>query len=197
MCIRDRFIAALAFAGASMFISCSKNDISVVNNLTRTDSLPTQIVNNLTTIYTDSSVVQVIVHAPLVKHFSENEEPLMEFPEGIEVEFFNRLGKVESTLQANYAIYFEKKDLWEARDSVVAMNIQKERLDAELLYWDINTERIYSDKSVKITSQDEIIYGVGFESDQAFNNWQINHVKGTVYISTEKAKDESAQRKKE
>jgi len=181
-------IAALALTGTSMFISCRKNDLSQVNNLTKTDSLPTQVIYNLTTIYNDSSIVQLIIHAPLVKNYAENEEPLMVFPEGIDVEFFNRQGKIESTLRARYAIYYEHKDLWEARDSVTAINIQNERLDAEQLYWDISTKRIYSDRSVKITTEDEIIYGEGFESDQAFNDWQINHVKGTVYINRETTK---------
>lgn len=180
-----------------MFFSCKKNELSVVNNLTRTDSLPTQVVYNLTTIYTDSSKVQVIVQAPLVKHFTDNEEPLMEFPEGIHVDFFSRDGNVTSTLDAHYAIYYKKKELWEARDSVVAKNENNETLNAELLYWDINTERIYSDRSVKITTEDEIIYGEGFESDQAFTDWQINQVKGTVYVTRENNEDGKLRDQKE
>jgi LPS export ABC transporter protein LptC len=182
-------ITLLAFAGAVMLFSCQKNDISLVNNLTRTDSLPTQVINDLTTIYTDSSVVQLIVYAPLVKHYSENEEPIIEFPDGIRVKFFNRTGGIASTLRSKYAIYYQSKDLWEARDSVIAINQQNERLDAALLYWDINTKRIYSDRSVKITSDDEIIYGEGFESDQSFRDWQIDHVKGTVYVNRKTKKN--------
>lgn len=178
-------VALVFITGATLFYSCTKNDISVVNDLTRTDSLPVQIVEDVTTIYSDSSLVQIMLKAPEVKHYTGNEEPLMEFPEGMHVSFFNRDGKIISTLDAQYAIYYEKEDLWEARDSVHVINEQQERLDAELLFWNINTERIYSDRSVKITTEDEIIYGEGFESDQTFNDWQITQVQGTVYIDKE------------
>jgi len=178
-------ITYLIFAGAIMLFSCTKNDITLINNLTQADTLPTQTIHTLITVYMDTGRVQMIVKAPVVMNYTDREEPVMIFPKGIKVEFFNPEGEKETILQAGYAVYYQKKNLWEAKDSVIAENNQNERLDAELLFWNVNEKRIYSDKFVRITTPDEIIFGEGFESDQAFNDWQINHVKGTVFIETQ------------
>ncbi len=186
-----RMIFLLLAGGSFLFFSCSKNDITVVKNLTRSDTLPSQTISNLTTIYMDTGRVQMIVKAPLVNNYSEKEEPVMVFPRGIHVDFYDDSGKIETQLQAGNAIYYQKKDLWEARDSVVAENSTGERLDAEILYWDVIKKKIYSNKFVKITTPDEIIFGEGFESDQAFNDWNISHVKGTVYVQSPEEQQDS------
>ncbi|MCD6201801.1 MAG: LPS export ABC transporter periplasmic protein LptC [Bacteroidales bacterium] len=183
----------LLFAGGSfIFSSCTKNDITVVNNLTQTDTLPSQTIKNLTTIYMDTGRVQMIIKAPLVNYFAEKEDPVMIFPKGIHVDFYDDSGQIETQLQANQAIFYQKKNLWEARDSVIAKNSTGEKLDAEILFWDVTKKRIYSDKFVRITTPDEIIFGEGFESDQAFNDWNINHVRGTVYLRSYQGKKDSA-----
>ncbi len=172
----------LLWAGSFMLFSCQKNDVEVVRNLTRVDTLPTQTVVNLTTIYMDTGRLQMIITAPEVLYYADREEPVMIFPKGIDVDFYNRQMVAETHLSAHYAVYYQKKELWEARDSVVAENIDHERLDAEMLYWDVGKKWIYTDKFIRITTPDEIIYGEGFESDQSFTDWRIKKVRGTVYF---------------
>jgi len=165
-----------------MLFSCQKNDIEVVRNLTRVDTLPTQTIEDLTTIYMDTGRLQMIITAPEVLYYADREEPVMIFPKGIQVNFYNREMVAETHLSAHYAVYYQKKELWEARDSVIAENINHERLDAEMLFWDVGKKWIYTDKFIRITTPDEIIYGEGFESDQAFTDWRIKKVRGTVYF---------------
>jgi LPS export ABC transporter protein LptC len=177
-----RSIVFLLLAGSSMLFSCQKNDVEVIRSLTRVDTLPTQTVHNLTTIYMDTGRLQMIITAPLVYFYNDREEPVMIFPQGLNVDFYNREMVAETHLSAHYAIYYKKKELWEARDSVIAENINHERLDAEILFWDVGKKLIYTDKYIQITTPDEVIFGEGFESDQAFTDWKIKKVKGTVYF---------------
>ena len=173
----------LLLAGSSMLFSCQKNDVEVVRSLTRVDTLPSQTVQGLTTIYMDTGRLQMIITAPQVLMYTDREEPVMVFPNGIHVDFYNKDLVAETQLSAHYAIYYQKKELWEARDSVIAENINHERLDAEMLYWDVGKKLIYTDKFIRITTPDEVIFGEGFESDQAFTDWKIKKVKGTVYFN--------------
>ncbi len=175
------FLLAL-LAGSTMFFSCRKNDVEVIRSLTRVDTLPTQTIRSLTTIYMDTGRLQMIISAPQVLYYSDREEPVMIFPQGLDVDFYNADMVAETHLSAHYAIYYKKKELWEARDSVIAENISHERLDAGLLFWDVGKKLIYTDKAIRITTPDEIIFGEGFESDQAFTDWKIKKVKGTVYF---------------
>jgi len=168
----------------TMLFSCKKNDIQFVANLTQTDSLPTQSVIRLESVYTDSGKTKIKVQAPLVNKFSSGEKKNMHniyFPEGLLVYFYKSTGTMSASLTAKYAIYHDDKKLWEASDSVVAKNQNGEILNTELLFWDEVGERIYSPKFVKITTEDQVIFGEGFESDQLMSSWTINHVKGTIY----------------
>ncbi len=159
-----------------------KNDIDVINTFNEFHNLPSQSVKNLETIYTDSGKIQIKLLAPELKRFSNVEEPYTEFPAGIEVIFFDKNQEPESQLTAKYAIYFEANKLWEARDSVIAINNLGDTLNTELLFWDEKKELIYTNKFVKITTENEVIWGEGLEANQEFTDWKIKNVKGTIYI---------------
>lgn len=173
--------------GLLVLFSCKKNDISEIYNLTKIDTTSSQSVWNLETIYTDSGKVKMKISAPLVQRFEEAEKENKKtlFPQGMKVTFYNSNEGVKSWLSSKYAIYHESENLWEASDSVVAVNEEGKTLNTELLFWDEKKQIIYSNKFVKITTDKEVIYGDGFEADQSFTYWEITNVKGTIYHETE------------
>ncbi|MCK4465400.1 MAG: LPS export ABC transporter periplasmic protein LptC [Bacteroidales bacterium] len=169
------------FLGVVILSSC-KNDIDVINTFTELHNLPSQSVRNLETIYTDSGKIEIKLLAPELKRFSNVEEPYIEFPAGIKVVFYDKNQEPESRLTAKYAIYSETNELWEARDSVIAINNLGDTLNTELLFWDEKKELIYTNKFVKITTENEVIWGEGLEANQEFTDWKIKNVKGIIYI---------------
>ena len=173
-------IISIAFVVA-MLMSC-KNDIEVISSMTNIDTLPSQTIVNLETIYTDSAKIQLIVKSKLVKTYNREEDPYLEFPKGLEVFFYDRNGIVESQLSAKYAIYHEADQLWEAKDSVVVINANDEILNTEQLFWDENKKLIYTSKFVSITTTNEIIYGDGLEANENFTDWKIMKPRGTFYL---------------
>ena len=66
---------------------------------------------------------------------------------------------------------------------------KNETLNAEELIWDEKNGKIYSDKFVKITTADEIIYGEGFEANEDFTNYKIKNIKGTINITNPDSSD--------
>ncbi len=170
-----------------VLFSCKKNSIQEVNILTKTDTMAMQSVWDIETVYTDSGKVKIRISAPLVQRFEAEEDGNNEtlFPKGMKVTFYGPEGQVKSWLSSKYAIYHESNHLWEASDSVVAVNEEGKTLNTELLFWDEKKQIIYSDKFVKITTDKEVIYGDGFEADQSFTYWEITNVKGTIYHDTE------------
>jgi hypothetical protein len=50
----------------------------------------------------------------------------------------------------------------------------------EHLIWDRAENKIYSNEFVKITTDDEIIMGEGFESNEQFTKYRILKPKGTI-----------------
>jgi len=67
----------------------------------------------------------------------------------------------------------------------VAINEAGERLETELLFWDQNKELIYTDRFVKITTEDQIVQGYGLESDPRLSRRRIKNLSATIYINEE------------
>lgn len=146
-------------------------------------SLPTLTVKYDTTVYTDSSKLQLIMYSPLIERYPNIKPPYAEFRQGIKVLFYNGHSQPVGSFTSKYAKFLEDKRLWELRDSVVAVNERNEKLETELLYWDQDKELIYTDRAVRITYADEIVIGIGMQSDPKFTNWWIRDVSATIPIS--------------
>lgn len=118
----------------------------------------------------------------------DTEKPYTELPSGVHVEFYDEAMKVNSTLDAKYALRKDQESIMEAKNDVVVVNAKGEKLNTEHLTWNERTAKIYSDKFVKITTPDKIIFGNGFEANQDFTSYKIFNIKGTITIN----KDERA-----
>lgn len=165
-----------------MFVSC-KNDIDVVNEITKKNKLPTFDVDNFEIYYSDSGIVKVKIFAPKFVRYEKKIKNYDEYEKGINVNFYNHSKKPESKLTCNYARFFSDDNRWEAKFNVVVENnLTGEKINTEQLFWDVKNERIYTEKFVKITTKDEILWGEGFESNQDFSEYKIIHLAGTINI---------------
>jgi LPS export ABC transporter protein LptC len=140
-------------------------------------------VKKIEVMYSDSGQVKAILKAPVVRQYADSKEPYKEFPEGIEVTFYSSTNVKESDLTAKYAILYEKKQLFIAKNNVIAHDLTANKtLNTEELHWDMRTERFTSDKFVRITSPEDVIMGEGFEANQDFRNWKIKKIKNSFVI---------------
>jgi len=164
-------------------ISCEKktgtyNKIDIL-------TLPSQTAKDFTTIYTDSGKMQLVFSAPLMERYEKAETPFSEFRSGISVLFHDGQKEPVASVTAKYAKFIDNKNLWELQDSVVAVNEAGEKLETELLFWDQKKELIYTDRFVKITTEDQIIQGYGLESDPRLSRRRIKNLSATIYINEE------------
>lgn len=164
----------------ALFVSC-ESDMQRVKTITSVSGLPTQSAKNIEIIHTDSAKITMIVKAKKLNKYDNVEKPYTEFPEGIKVDFYDEFEEINGQLTANYAIRDDETAIWEAKYDVVAVGSEGKVLNTELLYWDEEKEIIYTDEFVKVTDEESIIYGTGFESDQDFSNWRILNITGTIY----------------
>ena len=103
-------------------------------------------------------------------------------PEGVEMEIYDTLGNISTSLTSNYAIDRAYNQLMEARDDVVVINAKGEKLNTEKLIWNQKTNLITSDVFVKITTEEQIIMGEGLESNQDFSRYRILKPRGIINI---------------
>ncbi len=170
-----------------LLCSACENDIERIILVTNEAETPILKGINIKVIYSDSAKVKVQILAPTYLQFSGIERPYMEFPDGLEVYFYNDSMKIESEIMADYAIYYTEERLWHATGNVVARRLDNgDALNTEELFWDEGNEFIYSDSYTRIQNEDGTFYGKrGFESHQNLSNWQLKGTSGTVSIPDE------------
>ncbi|MDD4108787.1 MAG: LPS export ABC transporter periplasmic protein LptC [Prolixibacteraceae bacterium] len=177
-------IAALVSGAALLFCSC-ENNIEKIKAFNTVDNLPVVEATNFETLYTDSGEVRFYLKTPKLLRFEAEGKPYIEFPEGIELIKYDNNQNIISGITANYAKQFVEDKKWEAKNNVIATNIKGDTLKTEHLIWDEKTERIYTEEYVKIIRANQIITGIGFQSDQSLENWRIKNPKGTIYVDIE------------
>jgi LPS export ABC transporter protein LptC len=139
--------------------------------------------------YTDSSYLVFKMKAPLSRRSMERFSVLEEFPEGLEVTFYDKTGAPRSWLTADYAIRNQVDRTITVQKNVVLRNDKGERLDGPELIWDEKTKEIYTDRFVKISQADKVIFSHGFKSNESFTRYEMHAVSGDIILDGESSND--------
>jgi LPS export ABC transporter protein LptC len=173
---------AILFTGIAMlFFSCA-NKIEKIKEVSAGEKLPSVEAENFEMLHSDSTIIRFKLTTPKLIHFDKEEVPFMEFPIGVEIEKYDENMQITASITSDYARYYEKEGKWEAKNNVVAVNAEGDTLKTEQLIWEEKKEIIYSEQFVKIIRKDQIITGIGFESDQDLSNWKIKKAQGSIYV---------------
>lgn len=166
-------------------ILCScENDVKEVASLTKKKK-PNSKGKNVSLIYSEKANVKITVSAPVMEEYGLEKDKYIEMREGIKVQFYDTLLNITSTLTSKYAIHRVGERIMEAKNDVVVVNDKGEKLNTEHLIWNEDSSKIYSDKFVKITTEDEILMGEGMEANQDFSKWKIHKIKGIINVKEE------------
>lgn len=177
----------LLFCGVALFMFSCKSDIKKVSVFANELDLPTLSATNLEIEHTDSGKLQLKFITPTLTQFEGEEGEYYEFPDGVEVFFFDKNEDLESKITANYSIYHKKTQIWEARDSVVAQNIiTGEKIETEELFWNQAEQFIYSKVFTKVSNENGVHYGEkGFEAAQDLTKLKLIGGSGTMIAEDE------------
>jgi len=168
------------------FSACSGNGKQMGGAVTNRDSLPALETHDVTTLISDSGVIRYRITTPLWLVYDKLNPSRWSFEEGVYVENFDENNDVMAEIKADTAYYYDKQKLWELRGHVDIRNQQGERFNTELLFWNQDTQKVYSDKFIRIEQIDRIITGHGFDSNQQFTVYTIHKPEGIFYVDEEK-----------
>jgi LPS export ABC transporter protein LptC len=177
-------LLALVIVILSWMVSSCENKIDLIP---KSDllTLPSLTDKDFETVYTDSGKLELILSSPLMEQYNNTESPYSEFRSGLKVLFYDGKKEPVASVSAKYAKYTNTNNLWELKDSVVVINEGNDKLETEVLFWDQSKDLIYSDRFVKITNEDQIVMGTGFESDPRLVKRKIKKVSATIYLKDE------------
>ena len=172
-----------------MLFSCGSTTERVEYDL---ETLMTERSENRTINMTENGKRSYSFTAPLIEGYSLAKNPYQEFRKGVKMITYtdDSLSLQDATITANYAIYYDKQKLWEAKGNVVI--VKKNRKDGDTivtgltevytqqLFWDARTKKVYSNVDTKVLQPDGWHFGVGFEADEDLKNIHFRKYKSEM-----------------
>ncbi len=150
--------------------SCEGN-YKNIQRLNLKDGAPIAEGRNINVKYTDSGKLVTNLLAPLLHDYSNFKFPYQEFPEGVEVRFWDEENK-KSVITSDYAIRYDKTSIVDMRNNVVLRTSDSMVLRAEQLYWDQENKWVFTDKPYRIKFSDGSYNdGARFDSSEDFTNF--------------------------
>lgn len=169
-----------------LFISCT-NSIKEVRDFLAEKNLPIAIAKDINLIYTDSGKVKTKLVAPLLYDYSNRKaQPYKEFPKGLKLTTFQKNGD-SILIKANYGKSYTLTNISEINGDVEIINYkEKTKLNTEQLYWDQNLHYFFTEKKVRIISEKDTTFGIGFEANEDLSKAIIKNTSGTLYVNENK-----------
>lgn len=172
------------FLGISLllFISCGGGKKNLGEAITEPDSLPRMNTLGVTTYVSDSGIVRYKITTEEWLMFDKKRPSYWAFEKGVHLEKFDSIFQVEASVKADTAYFYDKDKLWKLIGNVEIQNLKGESFYTELLYWNQNTGKVYSNKRIRIEQIDRTIIGQDFESNQQMTDYKINSMEGIFYV---------------
>ncbi|MFT4847830.1 MAG: LPS export ABC transporter protein LptC [Sediminicola sp.] len=144
---------------------------------------------NIDLKYTDSGKVVTNLIASKLWDYSNLKFPYQEFPEGVEVHFWN--DNKENTVTADYAIRYDKTGIIDLRKNVVLVTSDSLILRAEQLYWDQKNKWVFTDEPYRFVFKDGSYNdGAGLDSSEDFKEMISRENQGVQIIDKTKVDGE-------
>ena len=113
---------ALSVAGSAILLfSCEREEAE--DAAASEETMRTEYSENLSIVESKNGRRSYHFVTPLVEGYSLAREPYREFRKGVKITTYkdDSLSTVDAVLTANYAIYYENRELWEAKGNVVVV----------------------------------------------------------------------------
>lgn len=160
-----------------IFISCN----NIKDKINWSDLESNYTVNkNINLINSIDTKINYKLSAPIIHPYKKNID-IDEFLKGFKINMYNN-GQINSSIEANYGLYFRKKDVIEAKKGVIIKTPKNETIKTDYITWDQKTNSIHTDAFVTIQTDKRIINGYGLESVNGMQEFKLKKVSGTIYL---------------
>lgn len=175
-------IAVMAIVVLLFHSSCQEEKSKKFITIECSDSIAAMSTYNVNSIISDSGRISYKIIADEWRIYDKRKPPHWAFEKGVYLESYDKDMNVEATVKCDTAYYYNEQKLWKLIGNVDIKNTNNERFHTNLMYWDQDKEKIYSDAYIKIEQTDHITEGIGFEANQHLTVWQINNTKGIFTV---------------
>lgn len=175
-------VALLMLGSAILLFSCESKPEQVERK--NETAMMTEYSENLSIVMSQNGRRSYFFETPLLEGYTLGNEPYREFRKGIKITTYqdDSLSRVDMVLTANYAIYYEKRELWEAKGDVVGRKFDGKQLYTQQLFWDARTQKIYSNVDTKLVQGNNVSVGESFEATEDLSDWRFRYQKSRIEV---------------
>ena len=80
------------------------------------------------------------------------------------------------------AYYDEEKALWSLNSMVTITNTSGSKIETNQMYWDRKANKYYSDSFIRMQSQEKVLEGYGYESDDRMSKYTVRKVQAMLPV---------------
>jgi LPS export ABC transporter protein LptC len=190
------FISIAAVMVAMLFLSCN-DDYKRVGEEAIPKIYPQGIAENFVLTYTETiesleaedsepSKVIAVLTSPLSNNFDNLVFPHKTFPNGLQVDLFDENGN-KNTINADYGIIYSATNLIDLQGNVVVETFDGKKLEAPQLYYDQDSEWIFTQAKFKFTNPEDgtIMDGEGMDFSKDLGYFNAHKTYGLMTIKEE------------
>ncbi len=156
---------------------------SVASEPMALDSIPSMVTYDSKIIHTDSGYPRYNAIAPVYYSFDNAKEPFWRFDKGAFIEQYDNERNVVATMECDSAVYLQIPQIWNCMGNVRINNVSGDKFLTNQMFYDVRSQKIYSDSFIHIEKSDKIIEGYGFKSNSAITEYVVNRPTMIIPVS--------------
>ncbi len=157
-------------------INCGSS-VQEIKEISSSVSKPIEVTYGVKMIYSDMGNSKLQLISPEVHRFEKENEMIMLCPKGMELTFYDTLQRVESVLVSDYGKLYTKEQYMIVRDNVIFHNSNHDTLFTDLLNIYFEKDSIYTDQTVKVSSENGVLLGEELIANSNFTFYRLLNIK--------------------
>ena len=151
--------------------------MSDVKSINIESKVPAGLTENFNLRYSDSARIRAILNSPKNIDFTNQDFPYSEFPDGLEIEFFDKNNQ-NTFIKSNYAIVYHLTKMVSLSGNVKIISSDGSSIESEQIYWDPVQEWLFTDKDVILSGDDYKIQANTLDADRSFKLLKTGQLNG-------------------
>ena len=168
-----------------LLIICSCDDyFDDVKKIIFKELIPAGKTQNFVLSYTDSANLKAILKSPLNIDYTNQIFPYSEFPDGLDIEFFDKK-KGSTKVSANYGIVYYLTKIVSLEGNVIIQSPDSSFVKSNQIFWDPEQEWLFTEEKIVFSSDDYNIRAEKMDADRSFKLLKTGKLDGSFLFEDE------------
>ena len=148
-----------------------------IKNINKVELVPAGLTKDFVLKYTDSAKLKATLKSPLNIDFTNQPFPYSEFPNGLEIEFYDEI-EGTTTVSSDYGIVYYQTRIVSLEGDVTIKSPDSSFVKSEQIYWDPEQEWLFTEENITFSSNEYDINAKILDADRTFKLLKTGQLNG-------------------